>query len=125
MSPTFWQSLDATLSEVRKLALEEPGQPRFEVVEVSEVLVAQVVLEKAEEMQVRRRQVGRVWWVGYCSPAQLLQLLAGGRSDVRPGIVVQRADLHPSSFLFLDGGSIQALPEHWRHVIDSHGEHCY
>jgi hypothetical protein len=25
----------------------------------------------------------------------------------------------------LDGGSIQALPEHWRHVIDSHGEHCY
>jgi hypothetical protein len=51
MSPTFWQSLDAALSEVRRLALEQPGQPRFEVVEVSEVLATQVVLEGAEEVE--------------------------------------------------------------------------
>ncbi len=109
MSPTFWQSLDAALPEVRRLALEEPGQPRFEVVEVSEVLVAQVVLEGAEEMQVGRRQVGGVWWVEYRGPAQLLQLLAGDRSDVRPGIVVQQADLRLSSPLFLDGSGEQPV----------------
>jgi Ethanolamine utilization protein EutJ (predicted chaperonin) len=63
MSPTFWQSLDAALSEVCRLVLEEPGQPRFKVIEVSEVVAAQVVLEKAEEVQVARRQVGGVWWV--------------------------------------------------------------
>jgi hypothetical protein len=126
MSPTFWQSLDATaIQEVCRLALEQPGQSRFEVVKVSNVLAAQVVLEGAEEMEVGRRQVGRVWWVGYRSPAQLLQLLAGGRSDVKPDIVVQQADLHSSSPVFLDGGGIQALPERWRHVIDSHKEHCY
>jgi hypothetical protein len=125
MSPTFWQSLDPALSEVLRLALEQPGQSRFEVVKVSEVLAAQVVLKEAEEVQVGRRQVGRLWWVGYCSPAQLLQLLAGGRSDVRPGVVMQQADFHPFSPLFLDGGGIQALSERWRHVIDSHKEHCY
>ena len=55
-------------------------------------------------MEVGRRQVGGVWWVGYRSPAQLFQLLAGGRSNVRPGIVVQQADFRLSSPLFLDGG---------------------
>ena len=92
------------LPEIRRLALEEPGQSRFEVIEVSEALAAQLVLEGAEEVKVGRRQVGGVWWVGYRSPAQLFQLLAGGRSNVRPGIVVQQADFHLSSPLFLDGG---------------------
>ena len=79
----------------------KPGQSRFEVIEVSEALAAQVVLEGAEEVEFGRRQVGGLWWVGYSSPAQLFQLLAGGRSN---GIVVQQADFRPSSPLFLDGG---------------------
>ena len=54
-------------------------------------------------MEVGRRQVEGVWWVGYRSPAQLVQL-AGGRSNVKPGIFVQQADFRPCSPLFLDGG---------------------
>ena len=68
------------------------------------IQVSKVVLGGAEEVEVGRPQVGGVWWVGYRSPVQLFQLLAGGRSNVRPGIVVQQADFRPSSPLFLDGG---------------------
>ena len=39
--------------------------------------------------------------MGYRSRAQLFQLLAGDRSNVRS---VQQADFRPSSLLFLDGG---------------------
>ena len=87
--------LGCPLPEIRRLALEEPGQSRFEVIQVSEALAEQVVLEGAEEVEVGKRQVGRVWWVEYVSPAQLFQPLAVGQSNVRPGIVVQQADFRP------------------------------
>ena len=113
------------LPEIRRLALEEPGQSRFEVIKVSKALAAQIVLEGAEEVKVGRRHVGGVWWVGYRSPAQLFQLLAGSRSNVRPGIAVQQAEFRPSSLLFLDGGGeltqlagVEVGYLHGKHIVE-------
>ena len=92
--------LDVTLPELSGLQFRKKFERAFESVEVGKRLAAQKVIQDPEVMIVGGRQVRGIWRVRNRDPLQLLQLLTGNRSDVKPRVVVLKMHLaHPPTLL--------------------------